>query len=75
MAENFFENFKERNRAAAIINQQVKKQANSGGFIPMFKGRPIRPEGYAKNINADDILNLMIALNTSKNFKQFLAKV
>jgi len=40
-------------------------------YIPFLEGRPSRNEA----INEDDIMNLQIALNTSKNFKEFIRKV
>jgi hypothetical protein len=39
-----------------------------GQFIPFLKGRPSR----ATVIGQDDIANLLIALNTSKDFDSFL---
>lgn len=43
----------------------------SGEYIPLFEGRPLREE----IISPDDIMNLEIALNTSRNLDEFLAGV
>lgn len=40
-------------------------------FIPFFGGRPRRE----KVINAEDEMNLLIALNTSSSIEDFLKKI
>lgn len=40
-------------------------------FIPMFGGRPDRKS----SINEDDILNLLITMNTASTLEDFLALV
>ena len=40
-------------------------------YIPFLQGRPQRVAA----INSDDVVNLVIALNTSRNFEEFLDKV
>lgn len=46
-------------------------QLSNGAFIPFLEGRPTR-DGI---INNEDIINLKIALNVSKNLQEFLSLV
>lgn len=46
-------------------------QLTKNHFIPFLQGRPVR-EGL---INNEDIINLKIALNTSKSLQDFLLQV
>lgn len=45
-------------------------KALSPDFIPLFGGRPLRPARIGK----DDILDLKILLNTTRDVEEFLAK-
>ena len=52
-------------------NRAVKlEKALSPDFIPMFGGRPLR----IARIGGDDLLDLKIILNTTKDVEDFLAK-
>ena len=43
----------------------------AGEYIPMYSGRPVRSE----HIKKDDILDLMILLNTTRTVDAFVAKL
>ena len=62
-----------RKQATDIIKKQLK--TSEADFIPFLQGRPKRLGGLAGVITSDDVLNLSIALNTTKTFEQFLAIV
>ncbi len=47
------------------------KKIQSHEYIPFLEGRPKR----IKVIRDEDVLNLSIALNTSKSFEEFLNKI
>ncbi len=49
----------------------IQPDQSTNSFIPFLKGRPIR-EGI---INNEDLINLKIALNTSKSLQEFLLLV
>lgn len=47
------------------------EKIQSPDYIPFLEGRPKRE----KVIRGEDVLNLSIALNTSKSFEEFLKKM
>jgi hypothetical protein len=47
------------------------KRSRRRDSIPMFGGRPVRQT----IINEEDIVNLRIALNTSKSWEDFLSQL
>lgn len=55
----------------ALKRIQLTLALTGKSIIPFKGGRPIRPEGN-KCISHDDIINLLILLNTCKNFEEFL---
>ncbi len=57
-------------------SEKVKKEKKSdlpktNSFIPFLTGRPRRDSA----IDTDDIMNLQIAIFTSKSFEEFLANI
>ncbi len=56
-------------RPKVIDHRRVKLESiNSKEYIPFLEGRPNRE----KIIKNDDLINLSIALNTSKSFEELL---
>jgi hypothetical protein len=52
-------------------NRAVKlEKVFSPDFIPLFGGRPLRPNRIGK----DDAMDLKIILNTTRDVEEFLAK-
>jgi hypothetical protein len=62
-----------KNSASEKIKKDKKYTdlPRTSSFIPFLTGRPKREE----NIDSDDLINLRIALFTSKTFEEFLMNI